>query len=199
MEVNEQIKKYRTELNLSQEELAEKVFVSRQTISNWETAKSYPDIHSLLLLSTVFNVSLDQLIKGDINIMKEEIRESEVKKFNRYGNILFVLWIVLFATVPLLLWGIRNEQYLLGILPFGLVYAVTMFVALKTEKVKKENNIHTFKEIVAFQEGKRLDELQTVEEKAKRPYQKVLLVIGSAVVMAVVCILIGFLMDIFTK
>ena len=47
MELNTQIKKYRTELNLSQEELAEKVYVTRQTISNWETGKSYPDIHSL--------------------------------------------------------------------------------------------------------------------------------------------------------
>ena len=47
MELSAQIKKYRTELNLSQEELAEKVYVTRQTISNWETGKSYPDIHSL--------------------------------------------------------------------------------------------------------------------------------------------------------
>ena len=61
MELNKQIKKYRTMMNLSQEELAEKVYVTRQTISNWETGKSYPDIHSLLLLSSLFNVSLDQL------------------------------------------------------------------------------------------------------------------------------------------
>ena len=50
MELSIQIKKYRTELHLSQEELAEKVYVTRQTISNWENEKSYPDIHSLLLL-----------------------------------------------------------------------------------------------------------------------------------------------------
>ena len=73
MELSIQIKKYRTELHLSQEELAEKVYVTRQTISNWENEKSYPDIHSLLLLSSLFNVSLDQLIKGDIEKMKEII------------------------------------------------------------------------------------------------------------------------------
>ena len=73
MELNAQIKKYRTELKLSQEELTEKVYVTRQTISNWENGKSYPDIHSLLLLSSLFNVSLDQLIKGDIGTMKEII------------------------------------------------------------------------------------------------------------------------------
>ena len=82
-EVIQQIKKYRASLSLSQEELAEKIFVTRQTISNWENARSYPDIHSLLLLSTLFQVSLDQLIKGDIEIMKEEINTAEIKKFNR--------------------------------------------------------------------------------------------------------------------
>ena len=75
MELSIQIKKYRTELHLSQEELAEKVYVTRQTISNWENEKSYPDIHSLLLLSSLFNVSLDQLIKGDIEKMKEIIAD----------------------------------------------------------------------------------------------------------------------------
>ena len=86
MELNAQIKKYRTELNLSQEELAEKVYVTRQTISNWENGKSYPDIHSLLLLSSLFNVSLDQLIKGDVETMKEIINEQEVKKLNHYRD-----------------------------------------------------------------------------------------------------------------
>lgn len=51
MELGNQIRKYRAERGLSQEELAEKVFVSRQTVSNWENDKNYPDIHSLLLLS----------------------------------------------------------------------------------------------------------------------------------------------------
>lgn len=69
--VSGQIKKYRGSLKLSQEELAEKVYVSRQSISNWENGKNYPDIHSLLLLSTLFNVSLDQLIKGDVEMMEQ--------------------------------------------------------------------------------------------------------------------------------
>lgn len=73
-------KKYRNSLGLSQEDLAEKAYVSRQTVSNWETGKNYPDIHSLLLLSSLFDVSLDQLIKGYIEIMKEEIKETEIKK-----------------------------------------------------------------------------------------------------------------------
>ncbi|MGL5479995.1 MAG: helix-turn-helix domain-containing protein, partial [Clostridium sp.] len=71
MEIGKQIKKHRTEMKLSQDGLAEKIFVSRQTISNWENNKNYPDIKSLLLLSSLFNVSLDVLVKGDLEKMKE--------------------------------------------------------------------------------------------------------------------------------
>lgn len=58
MELSKQIKKYRVEANLSQEELADKVFVSRQTISNWENDKNYPDIRSLVLMSEIFEAEV---------------------------------------------------------------------------------------------------------------------------------------------
>ena len=73
MELGNQIKKYRSELQLSQDQLAEHIYVSRQTISNWENEKSYPDVNSLVLLSEVFKTSIDNLIKGDIENMKEKI------------------------------------------------------------------------------------------------------------------------------
>jgi hypothetical protein len=72
-----------------------------------------------------------------------------------------------------------------------------MYFAFKVEKVKKDNDVQTFKEIVAFSEGKRLDDIQKQREIGKRPYQKVLLVIGSAVVTFVACMLIGLLMHVF--
>ena len=56
MELGKQIKKYRSEKALSQDALAEKIYVSRQTISNWENDKSYPDVNSLVLLSKVFKL-----------------------------------------------------------------------------------------------------------------------------------------------
>lgn len=193
MELNAQIKKYRRSLNMSQEELAEKVYVTRQTISNWENGKSYPDIHSLLLLSSLFNVSLDQLIKGDIETMKKIISEQEVKKFNHYSTIYAVhLVLLLLSAVPLFMW---LERY--ALIPLGILFVITMFWALKVEKLKKENDIQTYKEIVAFTEGKKLDELHKQVEVGKRPYQKILLVIGSAVVTAAICFLIGLLMHIF--
>ena len=94
MELGKQIKKYRQELQLSQEELADHVYVSRQTISNWENDKSYPDVTSLVLLSEIFQISLDKLIKGDIDTMKEVIKQEEIKKLNHYGAIYTVFLVI---------------------------------------------------------------------------------------------------------
>lgn len=195
MELNTQIKKYRTILNLSQEELADKVFVTRQTISNWENSKNYPDIHSLLLLSSLFNISLDQLIKGDIDIMKVEIKEAELQKFNHYGNILTALLALnIISFVPL---AVFLNIY--GLIISGILFVITFLFALKVEKYKKENNIQTFKEIVAFTEGRRLDEIERHQEYGKRPYQKFVLMLGSAFITLVVCILMILLLKPFLK
>lgn len=187
MEVGAQIKKYRSNMGISQEELAEKVYVSRQTVSNWETGKNYPDIHSVLLLSSVFNVSLDQLIKGDVEIMKKEIKETEIKKLNTYGGIYTVSLIL--AVISLVPFIVLMDWY--GLIPWSVVYAIAGYFAFKTEKVKKENNISTYKEIVAFTEGKRLDEIEEQQENGKRPYQIILLMLGSAAIAFIVVYLMA--------
>ena len=189
MELQNQIKKYRANMELSQEELAEKVYVTRQTISNWENGKSYPDIHSLLLLSNLFGISLDQLIKGDVEIMREEIKEVDLQKFNREAGIFSVLLIgTVVSCVPLAkFFGIY------GLIAWGILWMITMIYAFKIEKYKKEHDVQSYKEIVAFIEGKRLDEIEKKQEIAKRPYQKVLLVLGSAVVGFVVAVVMVML------
>lgn len=193
MELGKQIKKYRQEAKLSQDELANRIYVSRQTISNWENDKSYPDVNSLVLLSEIFQISLDKLIKGDIDTMKEAIQNEEITKLKCYGTIYTILFIAtLVSAVPLVWW-----LGFWGFLPWGFIFAAAMYFALKIEKVKKENDIQTYKEIVAFSEGKRLDEIQKQREIGKRPYQKFLLVLGSAGIALGVCTLIEFLMHIF--
>lgn len=195
MELGKHIKKYRQEAQLSQEELAFRAYVSRQTISNWENDKSYPDVNSLVLLSEIFQVSLDKLIKGDIDIMKEVIKKEEVKKMNHYGNIytiLFIITIILAVPLVIIMWF-----GLWGVIPWGIIFALTMYYAFKVEKVKKDNNVQTYKEVVAFSEGKLLDDIQKQREIGKRPYQKILLVICSALFAIVICILSDFLMHIF--
>ena len=106
MKISSQIKKYRLESSLSQEELADKIFVTRQTISNWENGKSYPDIISVIALSDLYSVSLDELLKGDQK-MAEHLEEStNVVKSNKKltGAILLniILMILLIALNMLL-------------------------------------------------------------------------------------------------
>ena len=193
MELGKQIKKHRQEVQLSQEELAERVYVSRQTISNWENDKSYPDVNSLVLLSETFQISLDKLIKGDIEVMKDVIQKEEIEKMNRYGGIYTMMLIAsAVSAVPLFM--------LLGVwalIPWGIIWGIAMYFAFMLEKIKKDNDVQTYKEIVAFSEGQLLDDIQKQREIGKRPYQKILLVIGSGLITFAVCVLIGFLMHVF--
>ena len=131
MEIGRQIRKYRQELKMSQEELAEKVFVTRQTVSNWENDKNYPDINSLLLLSSLFGISLDILVKGDVEKMQEMIKNEDIRKLKQYGWIYTILLIIVcVSVVPLffLLWPV-------GIGIWICIYGVTMWIAHKIEKV----------------------------------------------------------------
>ena len=193
MELGKQIKMHRQEAELSQEELANRVYVSRQTILNWENDKSYPDVNSLVLLSEIFQISLDKLIKGDIGVMKEVIQKEEIEKMKRYGRIYTIMLIVtVVSAVPLFMWlGV------LAFIPWGIIWTISMYFALKIEKVKKDNDVQSYKEIVAFSEGKLLDDIQKQCEIGKRPYQKNFLVIGSMLITLAVCVLIGFLMHVF--
>ena len=193
MEFANQLKKYRTEKNLSQEQLAEEIFVTRQTISNWETEKSYPDVHSLMLLSSLFQVSLDQLLKGDIEIMKNEIRKEDIAQFNKYSvAYTILLFVTVVSAIPLfelLKW--------LGVIIWVLIAVASFAVAFNVEALKKQHHIQTYKEIVAFTEGRTLDEVQTQREIGKAPYQKVLMVIGSGVFAFVVCVIMGIVISLF--
>ena len=190
MELGKQIKKYRNELSLSQDVLAEKIYVSRQTISNWENDKNYPDVNSLLLLSEVFQVSIDNLIKGDIEEMKEQIKLEDKREFESVSNVFAILMLAMVITpIPLV-----KFFRVAGMAIWGILAVVTLLVALKVEKLKKSYNIQTYKEIIAFTEGKGMTNLEKVKEEAKRPYQKVLLVLGAAVIAGVVTALMVWIL-----
>lgn len=106
MEIGKKLKNARIEAGLTQEKAAEKIDVSRQTISNWENEKSYPDIISVIALSDLYSVSLDELLKGDQK-MAEYLEEStNIVKSNKKltGAILLniILMILLIALNMLL-------------------------------------------------------------------------------------------------
>ena len=83
MSIGEVLKQARSESGLSQEDIAEKVGVSRQTVSSWENGKSYPDIASVIALSDTYGVSLDSLMKGDAKMIEHLEKSTNVTKSNK--------------------------------------------------------------------------------------------------------------------
>lgn len=106
-------------------------------------------MNSLVLLSETFQISLDKLIKGDIEVMKDVIQKEDIEKMNRYGGIYTMMLIAsAVSAVPLFI--------LLGVwalIPWGVIWGIAMYFAFMLEKIKKGNDVQTYKEIVAFSEG----------------------------------------------
>ena len=190
MNVGARIKKHREKQNISQDELALKVFVSRQTISNWETNKSYPDIKSLTMLSNIFHVTLDDFIKGDIEEMKKIVSKEKIEKFNIMSYIFLVeMLILMFSAYPLF----KIDGYI-GAIIWAMFFVVTFVTAIIIEKFKKNNDIQTFKEIIAFMENKSLSYEEVQQEIGKRNYQKILLAILTGLITFIIFIIEIFIM-----
>lgn len=100
MKLGENIFKLRKEYNLSQEQLAEKINVTRQTISNWELGETAPNPEQLKLLSKELNISIDELLNNDIKqVLVEKVSNTEklakiIIKILKILGIIFVLGFV---------------------------------------------------------------------------------------------------------
>lgn len=144
MNISNQLRNYRKEFNISQEELAEIVHVSRQTISNWENNKSYPDLQSLVLISEYFKISLDELVKGDIVNMKSQLERNEMGK---YANGMVIGFVLMILSIPFV-----KRVPLYGVIAMIIFAGLLLWCGFKVEKIKKDKNIQTYKEILAYME-----------------------------------------------
>ena len=97
MNLKEKLIKIRKDNNLTQEELAEKLYISRQTVSNWENGKFYPDIETLILISNTFNIPLDDLLKNDKDVVIDI--DKKLKSHKKLIITIVILIIVLFSSL----------------------------------------------------------------------------------------------------
>ena len=115
MEIGNKIMELRKKNNLSQEELAEKVGVSRQTISKWELGETSPDIKQAKLLSEIFNVSLDELVNNDIkDILIEKTTNTEklagmIIKILKVIGLIFLVFLVIDIIAFVLFTVVRKQ------------------------------------------------------------------------------------------
>ena len=189
MDIGLQIKKFREQKKFSQEELALKVFVSRQTISNWETNKSCPDVKSLIMLSNIFNVSLDSFIKEDMKEMREIVEKGTIKKFN-VMSFVFLAEMIIVAVCAYPFFSIDGY---IGVIIWLCLFAVALYTASKIERFKKNYDIQSYKEILAFMDGKQLTYDETQQELGKRNYQKIIFAFLAGVIALVICIIVIFI------
>ncbi len=100
MEIEKKLKEARVNAGLTQEQLAQKIMVSRQTISNWENGKSLPDIISIMNLSDLYQISLDDLLKGDPKMKEKMEKDVNTAKYNKRliltAGILIVLVVAIY-------------------------------------------------------------------------------------------------------
>lgn len=187
MNISQQIKKYREKNNISQEELAEILFVSRQTISNWETKKTYPDLRSLLMMSDYFKTSLDELVKGDLIIIKQN---ESAQSLNNWGILAFGSLILILVGVGII---ISKDINLIYSMPIILLSIFSVFAFYKVEKIKKDENIQTYKEVKAYMENRSLSETKKeieVENRQKNRLKSIVFKVLSGAFIGVVILLL---------
>ncbi|WP_417165612.1 helix-turn-helix domain-containing protein [Senegalimassilia anaerobia] len=193
MELGIRIKQHRTARGLSQEDLAGKIYVSRQTVSNWETDKTYPDVESLLLLSSLFDVSVDELIKGDTEAMEKIILDDSKKMdlLNVAGGICGILAAVfVVGGISFWDWGIVPSSIIGVLLIIG--YFITMTIA---GSIRRKHDLVTFRELVAFSKGEPIDRDNPRSQRARR--HRALKTAATALITATIGAVVGYYAYVF--
>lgn len=147
MEISQVVKENRKEQAMTQEQLAEKIFVSKKTISNWENGRTTPDIESLIRMANLFELSLDSLL------LEGSVIVEDIKKREQLAELTRVYWLGPMITAILLLIllyfpsGDGSNQWMLGIIVlasitnlFSVLYFKGKIYRLKgiEEKLNKE-------------------------------------------------------------
>lgn len=118
MNLGKKIAELRKKNNLSQEELAEKVGVARQTISKWEIGDTTPNINQVKIISKIFNISIDELVDNDINnVIIEKVSNTEklagitIKILKVFGIMLIVFITLIFLFVIIFMVDMPRNDY----------------------------------------------------------------------------------------
>lgn len=133
MRIADQIKSARIQKEYTQEQSAENLMVSRQTISNWENGKSLPDIVSIIRMSDLYDVSLDELLKGDRVLMEKIEKDAMAVKAEK--KIIKFAWISIVLGVIVIILGNIFEgnpviDFINGALPWILLGLMLLFAML---------------------------------------------------------------------
>lgn len=162
MKINDKIFEYRKINNWSQEELADKLDVSRQTVSKWETGKAVPELDKLIALANLFKISVDALVKEEIDINSQQNKIDSDKNQNELWNRIFGFF--------------KSKKEFIKKLITAIIICVIIIVGYKviSNKIhlyKRENDIekvmNAYKEIVNYEGSYRIRETYSKKENDK--------------------------------
>ena len=128
--LGKQLKLHREQKGYSQNQIAEYLGTTRQTISNWETEKFYPDILYVLQLSDLYQVSLDELLKGDEHMIQHLEDSTNTVKSNRKILLAFICNICLLFLFFIFVTPI-SKSYLLTLLAVALVTGTSGYILVQ--------------------------------------------------------------------
>lgn len=142
MVFGERLKKEREKRDWSQVDLAEKIYVSRQSISKWETGKNYPSIEVIIELSNLFDITIDELLRSDGDLKKKIIRDSKQLDFLNLKDYLMLIAGILSGIMLVSIlkngevnWTVTGTTIVLSILGFFCILLIR--VEMKKAAVKK--------------------------------------------------------------
>lgn len=136
MEIGNMLKENRTTYQLTQEQLAEKIFVSKKTISNWETGRTTPDLDSLIRLANLFDLSLDNLLLEGSSVVENIKKQGEIKRSKKYHRATFITNIVfLFIILTQTTFGSLSTPVIFAIL-IGIMSNVIAMAYFSIERTK---------------------------------------------------------------
>lgn len=156
MLIGKKIRDGRLKIGLSQEDLAEKLDTTRQTISSWENGKTYPGIQTITSLSDIFNITVESLIREDVEIMRNTLSDSEkddrIKRnkdrdvMNRLNMLRFINAVIgAFIFFPVRTYLGNNWLFIPIIL-----LATAVIITIPIQIYRKKYNLHKYKDIVGF-------------------------------------------------
>lgn len=127
IKIGEKLRDARNQKGLTQEEVADEIHASRQTISNWENNRSYPDIISVILLSDLYQMSLDVLLKGDKDMIEHLNESTNIVNSNKKLIIMGLLNIVVFIFMIIFNQIISENKILLASILSLSIISITIF------------------------------------------------------------------------
>jgi len=160
---------HRKQQHWTQADLAERLFLSRQTISNWENGRTYPDIQSLILLANLYHVTVDELVKEDLMTMQAQTNKHHLKLLVTAAIVCLILVYGLFI-------GLRWLPMIPTVMAIAALTTTGLFLAGYLIYLSQHLQLKTFRQINAY-----LKHQPAPQAKPTRTHQIIVLTLSALV------------------